>query len=267
MNAEDSLRTGDLQGALDALQAQVRTDPSNADLRVFLFQLLCVRGEWDRALTQLDVAGGMDAKTLAMVHTYRDLLQCEALRSRVFAGGTTPLVFGEPADWVARVLEALRLDSQGRHDDAQTMRLAAYDDVPVVAGQINDEPFEWVADADSRIGPFLEAVVSGRYYWIPFYRIREVRMETPEDLRDLVWTPAEFLWQNGGEAVGFIPTRYPGTETGGDDSLKLSRQTAWQQMAEGVYQGLGQRMVATNATEIPLLDIRSISFSECPPDA
>ena len=60
MNAEESLRDGDLQATLDALQAQVRADPSDAKLRVFLFQLQCVLGQWDRALTQLNVAGDMD---------------------------------------------------------------------------------------------------------------------------------------------------------------------------------------------------------------
>jgi type VI secretion system protein ImpE len=54
--AERSVREGDLAGALMALQDQVRKNPSTSDLRVFLFQLLAVLGEWDRALTQLNVA-------------------------------------------------------------------------------------------------------------------------------------------------------------------------------------------------------------------
>ena len=45
MSAEDRLREGDLSGALAELQDQVRSDPSNADYRVFLFQLLCVLGD------------------------------------------------------------------------------------------------------------------------------------------------------------------------------------------------------------------------------
>ena len=56
MQAEQSLKEGDLQGALTQLQEQVRKQPANAGYRVFLFQLLAVAGEWGRALTQLDVA-------------------------------------------------------------------------------------------------------------------------------------------------------------------------------------------------------------------
>lgn len=261
MTAEQSLREGDLQAAQDALQGQIRSDPSNADLRVFLFQLLCVQGQWERALTQLNVAGDLDAGTLAMVHTYRDLLQCEALRARVFAGKTSPMVFGEPEEWIARVIEALRIDAENQPARAQDLRAQAFEDAPAVSGSVDDEAFDWIADADSRIGPFLEAIVNGRYYWVPFHRISEVRFDEPEDLRDFVWTPAQFVWQNEGEAVGFIPTRYAGTEAVDDNQLKLSRKTEWQELAENVYSGLGQRMFATDSNDYSLLDIRKLALA------
>ena len=38
--AEQAVREGDLEGALRNLQEQVRKEPSKAELRVFLFQLL-----------------------------------------------------------------------------------------------------------------------------------------------------------------------------------------------------------------------------------
>ena len=40
MQAEQSLKDGDLDETLRQLQAQVRKDPANANYRVFLFQLL-----------------------------------------------------------------------------------------------------------------------------------------------------------------------------------------------------------------------------------
>ncbi|MGZ8213670.1 MAG: tetratricopeptide repeat protein, partial [Methylosarcina sp.] len=57
MNAENYLKQGDLKAALKELQDQVRSNPGKADYRIFLFQLLSVLGQWDRALTQLNVAG------------------------------------------------------------------------------------------------------------------------------------------------------------------------------------------------------------------
>ena len=99
--AQELITAGDPQGALKLLQQQVRTNAADAKLRIFLFQLLCVTGQWQRALTQLQVCGELDAGALAMVNTYREALQCEAVREAVFAGKTTPHAFGQPQAWVA----------------------------------------------------------------------------------------------------------------------------------------------------------------------
>ncbi len=161
MTAEEHLKEGNVNGALSELTAAVRKNPSDPKLRVFLFQLLCVLGEWDRALTQLNVAGEMDPSTLAMVQTYREALQCEVLRSRVFAGRRAPLVFGDPEEWLALLMEALRGDAEGSHKRAREVRDRAFEAAPATSGTVNGEPFEWIADADPRLGPVLEAVVKG----------------------------------------------------------------------------------------------------------
>jgi len=258
MQAEQSLKEGDLQGALQQLQEQVRKQPANAAYRVFLFQLLAVAGEWGRALTQLDVAGDLDAGTLAMVQTYREALRCEVLRAEVFAGQRSPLVLGDPGQGTALVFEALKLSAGNEHGRARQLIEQAYDVIPTTSGTINGEPFDWIADADSRIGPYLEAIVNGHYYWIPFHRISRIQVDEPEDLRDMVWMPAHFAWANQGEAVGLIPARYPGSESSEDPLIRLNRKTEWRDVGGDVYHGLGQRMLATDAGEYPLLDVRDI---------
>ena len=85
-SAEQILRNGDPAGALDCLQAEVRSAPADPRLRVFLFQLLCVLGQWERALNQLKVAAGLDPGVLAMAQTYGDAVRCEAIRAEVFDG-------------------------------------------------------------------------------------------------------------------------------------------------------------------------------------
>lgn len=258
MPAEHSLLDGGLKESLTRLQDQVRKDPSNSKHRVFLFQLLAVLGDWDRSLTQLNVAGDLDASTLVMVQAYREAIQCERLRSDVFAGRRSPLVFGEPEQWVAMVIEALKAVAEERFPQAVQLRDEAFEAAPATFGSVDGQAFEWIADADSRLGPILEAVVNGRYCWVPFHRIRSVQIEEPEDLRDLVWMPAHFTWANGGEAVGLIPTRYPGSESSDDDSIRMARKTEWVQRTPELFVGLGQRMFATNAGEYPLMDVRRI---------
>lgn len=261
MHAEESLRDGNLDEALARLQEQVRAAPADPKLRVFLFQLLCVLGRWDRALAQLQVAGDLDAGALAMVQTYREAIRCEALRGEVFAGLRSPLVFGEPEQWLALLLEALRLAAEGRYDEASGLRAQAFDAAPATAGTLDGQPFEWIADADGRLGPVLEAVVRGRYYWVPFHRVAAVRLEEPTDLRDLVWAPAHFAWANGGEDVGLIPTRYAGSEASPDGALRLARRTEWSERAPDLFVGLGQRMLATDGGEHPLLEVRELRLT------
>ena len=265
MSAQQSLQDGNLEDALAQLQAEVRSDPARADLRVFLFQLLSVLGEWGRALNQLNVAGDLDAETLAMVQTYREVLQCEALRSAIFSGERSPLVFGEPEPWFAEVINALGLVAKGNLMEAQAARLRAFEEAPAVSGTLDGDAFAWIADADSRMGPFLEAIVNGKYYWLPFHRIQAIHIEEPTDLRDLVWLPVHFTWANGGEAVGLVPSRYPGSEANEESSIRLARATTWQDMGGDEYFGLGQRMLVTDASEYSLLNVREILLN-CPTD-
>jgi len=56
MTADELIKSGDLTGGLQALQDVVRSDPSSAKHRIFLFQLLCVLGDWKRAIAQLKLS-------------------------------------------------------------------------------------------------------------------------------------------------------------------------------------------------------------------
>jgi len=262
-----TLRDGNLAETLAELQARVRREPADAKHRIFLFELLSVMGQWDRALTQLNVAGEVTPAALGMVQVYRQALGCEALRAEVFAGKRSPLVFGQPEQWVALLLEALRVSADGKHAQAAELRGTALEAAAATSGSLRSgasedpaQPFEWIADADPRLGPVLEAIVNGRYFWIPFANIRAIQVEKPADLRDLVWMPAQFQWANGGEAVGLIPTRYPGSEASGDDGIRLARKTDWIEETPGTFAGLGQRMLATDVGEVALLDLRRVEL-------
>ena len=260
MPALETLRNGNLDGAFRELQQEVRQKPADDKLRTFLFQLLSVQGQWDRALTQLNTAAELDAANLIMAQMYREALQCEVLRADVFAGKRSPLIFGDPPQWIGWLIEALRLSSQGQHDAAQQLRVKAFEAAPTTSGSIDGQRFEWLADADTRLGPVIEAMIAGRYFWIPIENIRQIKIEAPTDLRDMVWLPVHFVWSNEGETVGLIPTRYPGSESSPDNQIRLSRKTEWAVPAEGASQGLGQRMLATNETDYSLLDVRQIDF-------
>lgn len=263
MDAREILRSGDPRAALEALKQEVRKAPRDARLRTFLFQMFCIFGEWDRALNQLTVAAELDPAALPMAQAYRATIRCEMLRERVFSGRRTPTVFGDPERWMPLLLEANRLLAAGQPREAAALRDDAFEQAPAMSGSIDQAAFAWIADADPRLGPMLEAIIDGKYYWLPFHRLRVLTIEPPADLRDQVWMPVRFTFANGGESVGFVPTRYPGSGGAADAQLALARRTEWQERGEW-FLGLGQRMLATDAGEHALMDVRRVDFGPEP---
>lgn len=262
-SAEQSVREGNLPQALEELQQRVRRNPGAAAERAFLFQLLALQGQWERAATQLNVMGELDAGALITVQVYRPAIQSELLRAKVFAGETTPLLVGEPQQWMALLLESLKLLSGGRYEEAAKLREQALEAAPAHSGSLDGEPFEWVADADPRLGPCLELIVEGKYYWTPIANVRSLHLEPPTDLRDLIWARGAVTWVNGGQVPALIPVRYPGSESAAaTDEHRLARKTDWIQQPGDTFLGVGQRMIATDTGEYSFLDVRELSISQ-----
>jgi type VI secretion system protein ImpE len=256
--AEESFRAGNLAASLQELQAEIRQHAADPKRRIFLAQLLMLLGQWDRAVTQLDVLADMDSAALPMARAYRSAIECEMFRARVFAGERSPLVFGDPEPWIAPLLTALALENQGKFAEASEMRGRALEEAPATSGTLNGAAFEWIADSDTRLGPIMEVLLNGTYYWVPVHRIARIAIEAPSDARDLVWLPAQFTWTNQGEAMGFIPARYPGSESIDDDAIRMARKTDWTEVAPQAFHGLGQRLLTTDAAEYGLLEVREI---------
>ena len=261
-DAEQILRAGDPRGALAKLTEAVRAKPADASLRIFLSQLLSVLGQWERAHTQLNVVADMDKLAIPMRETVGHAIRCELMRAQVFAGKRTPMVFGQPDEWLALLIESLLQAGHGDSALAQDLAARAFDAAPAARGRIDDQPFEWIMDADSRLGPVLEACVNGNYYWVPFARLSKVTFEAPEDLRDCVWTAAQLTFANGGETVALVPTRYPGSQDSTDGLICLARKTEWRELGAERWAGLGQRVLATDAGEFDLMAVRCIELDE-----
>lgn len=264
MTPEELIRAGKLAEALAGLQEQVRANPADPRLRVFLFQLQSVLGNWEKAMTQLKVLADLNPETMMLARIFGPVVNCEIFRAEVFQGKRTPIIFGEPMEWLGHLLRANEHVGRGEFAAAQALREQAFEAAPATPGKLNGQDFEWIADADPRLGPVLEVILEGKYYWVPFCRISRIVMEKPSDLRDLVWKPAVFVWSNGGEASAHIPTRYPGSETSEDTALRLARKTDWLERDGGYCLGLGQRLLATDTGETPLLECERVELSSVP---
>ena len=265
--SEAAVREGRPHEALAQLTAAVRAKPADAALRIYLAQLLCVLGQWERAHTQLNVVADMDETTGPMREMVGHALRCELLRKGVFDGRRSPMIFGQPDEWLALLIESQLRAGAGELALSQQLATRAFDAAPASSGKIDGQPFSWIADADSRLGPVLEAMINGRYYWVPFSRLARVAFEAPVDLRDVVWSPAKLQFSNGGEAIAMVPTRYAGSELSDDAQILMARKTEWQAAPAAPdagqterWIGLGQRVFITDLGEHDLLSVRLIEL-------
>jgi type VI secretion system protein ImpE len=258
--ADDLFRAGDLDGARQALVEIVRAKPADQTARMFLFQLLCIQGEWERAKTHLATLAQLSPEAQMLSVAYGQAIAAEQFRAEVFAGKATPPNLARQSPWANDLALAIGHFAAGRAAEAEEARARAFDAAPDTPGELDGVAFDWIADADHRFGPCFEAIVAGSYGIVPFDAIERMTSEGPKDLRDMVWYPVQIGFRSGQSIAALLPVRYPGSEGQDDAQLKQARATAWADGPAG-QQGLGQHMLMlSGGDDRGLLELRSLRF-------
>jgi type VI secretion system protein ImpE len=233
MNARELLKAGKLNEAVQALGAEVRDNPSDAQRRIFLFELLCFAGDYERANKHLKLISEGSAQTQMGALLYRGALAADRTRQEMFEKREFPT---GPAPQAA------------------------------LRGTLNGKPFTSLTDVDERIGARLEVFVAGSYAWIPFEHIASVEIQPPKRLRDLLWTPAvvhtgpSFQGKELGEVL--LPALSALTWKHGDDSVRLGRATVWESEPEtGESVPFGQKLLLVDDEELPILELRKLEIA------
>jgi type VI secretion system protein ImpE len=229
--ARELYAAGRLDSAIDQLGAELRSNPTDAQRRSFLFELLTFAGQYDRAEKQLDVLARAGAQAEAGTLLYRAALSAERVREHMFATGDVP---SAPAPGP-------------------------------VGGTLDGRPFLSIEDADPRLGARLEVIAGGRYLWIPFAHLAAVRIEAPKRLRDLRWSPARVSTNASvrdmelGEVL--IPALTPGAWRHADAEIRLGRATDWDELPDGDFAPVGQKVLRVDGELVPLLEVRDLVFT------
>lgn len=257
-HADECLRSGDYDGARAALVEHVRAHPADPGGRMFLFQLLAIAGEWDKAKTHLAALAKLSPEAQMLSVVYNQAMEAEATRREVFAGRERAAILrGEWADGIAEAIQHYANGEAGKGDEA---RDRAFDQAPDTPGNIDGTAFEWISDSDGRFGPTFEAIIHGRYGLVAFSEVERLTSEGPRDLRDTVWYPVQIAFREGQSVAALLPARYPGSETAADPLARLGRSTGWESGPSGEV-GVGQHLLGlSNGEERGLLTIRSLVF-------
>ena len=234
MNAHELFREGRLDEAITTLSAELRSNPTDAQRRTFLFELLCFSGNYERAEKQLDVLAQdtPDAGRGALL--YRSAMHAEEMRQQMFRTGQLP----SPT-------------SAGS-----------------VSGTLNGGRFASLEDADPRIGPRLEMFAAGQYTWLPFEHVETVTIDPPTRARDLLWAPAVVRPGRGFEELELgevlLPVMAPLTSEHADDAVKLGRVTEWQPLNSESAAPIGQKLWLVDGEEFPFLEVRELAIDPAP---
>lgn len=260
-DADDLLRAGDLDGARQALIDRVKRAPDDQSGRMFLFQLFCLLGEWDKAKAQLRALTQLSPEAQMLAVAYNLAIDSEIQREAAFAGQAPPALLVNTSAWAGDLAAALGALAQGRAQETQAARERAFDAAPDTPGAFGEQTFEWIADADPRFGPAFEAVIHGRWGLTPFDAVRKITSDGPQDLRDLVWLPVEIEFKTGQSVAAILPARYPGTAASGQADLVLARATDWRDGPIG-SEGVGQKLWSLgDGDEVGVLSLRSLTFA------
>lgn len=258
--ADDLFRAGDLDGARQALVEIVRAKPADQTARIFLFQLLCILGEWERAKTHLNTLAQLSSEAQMLAVAYNQAITAEQFRAEVFAGRATPPNLSRQSPWANDLALAIGHFAAGRTAEAEEARERAFEAAPDTPGELDGVAFDWIADADHRFGPCFEAIVAGSYGIVPFDAVEKLTSDGPKDLRDLVWYPAQISFRSGQSIAALLPVRYPGSEAQPDPQLRQARTTTWTDGPAG-EQGLGQRVfTVSQGDDRGILELRSLRF-------
>lgn len=249
MDLKTCIQEGDLAGALERATAAVKASPTDASARSALFEVLCFKGDLDRAEKQLDVLAGTSMEMAYGASALKMILDGERRRRAVFEGKGEPDFLGEEKDWARPLLAAL---AGGTDADAlEKLRATPH-------GKLNGSAFSDLRDGDDLLAPFLEVIVAGRYVWLAWGQIRSLTAQAPRLLRDLYCIQARISLATGQECEGFIPVLYPGSHAAPDDKVRLGLATEWEEEG-GLVRGRGRRMLFADGEEVDILAVRDLT--------
>jgi type VI secretion system protein ImpE len=131
-----------------------------------------------------------------------------------------------------------------------------------VSGTLNGRAFNSIEDADPRLGARLEVIAGGRYLWIPFAHVASLELQAPKQLRDLRWTPAKLSTGPSvkdmelGEVL--IPVLSPAAWKHADADIRLGRASDWEELPDGDFAPIGQKVLRIDGVDVPLLEVREL---------
>lgn len=261
MTPKELIKEGKLAEARALLTDAVRSSPADVASRTLLVQVLSFCGELEKARRHLETIAAQDAARAAGVQVYLNLVQAETERQAVWRQRQTRAFFPEEPAYVGQYEAACRMLAEQKFADARKALEHIGVEQHAVSGTLNGESIDGFSDTDPRLFCFLEAFVHERYVLVPIEAVREISVQAPGTLFDLLWTSARITTWDGLTLNCYLPVLYPQSSDHEDDRIKLGRMTDWISLGGGLFKGVGQHVFQAGEKDIGILEIREAVFN------
>jgi type VI secretion system protein ImpE len=259
---QERLSAGELEQAIELLNAEVRQNPLDINRRASLAELLCIAGQLERADTLLDAIDMLDPSAALGVALFRQLLRAELARQQFYAEGRLPEFVAKPEGSVELELRAAVSLQRGAEEEAASLLSIAESLRPASAGMSDGTVFADFRDLDDVSAGHFEILTStGKYYWIPVSRVGIVEFRSPRCRRDLLWRPAFMSVIDGPDGEVFFPTIYGCFAAELPARHRLGHATDYTGTAGGAVLGVGLRSFLVGAESRTILELGKIEFS------
>jgi type VI secretion system protein ImpE len=104
--AKELLEEGKLSEAIQAMNDEVKKNPTDIQRRSLLAEMLCVSGRLERADAQLEVILQQDSKAALGVALMRQMIRAETARRDFYSAGRLPEFVDVPPPYIQKYIEA-----------------------------------------------------------------------------------------------------------------------------------------------------------------
>lgn len=252
---------GQLDDAVAKSNELVANNPRDMASRLVLMQLVCFNGDWERVrkisgqLKALDSEG----EHMALINFVDQQVTAETIRDQTWTQGMVPDFVREPDELSQKILWAWncrRMGEVAKYTEAIDWVL---DNTPNITAEINGEKHEGFRDFDDMSSCVLEAfTINGLYLWVPLPIVRQIVVAKPIRPVDFLWAKSKLLLDDDTELALYLPSNYFQSSESESQSVRLGRETQWNEDSHGLEKGLGRRLFLAGDDEFTYFDFEKV---------